>query len=605
MLQPALIFLLAAVLLVPLAKWLKLGAVLGFLAGGMLIGPSGLGLVRNTDNISHISELGVVLLLFIIGLELSPRRLWVMRRDVFGVGLLQVVVCMLAIGAIAWLGFGEAPRTAIVLGAALALSSTAMGLQILAERKQLQSPAGRLSFSILLFQDIAAIPLLAIIPLLDPNAAHASTAAVLWGFGRVLVVIALVVVGGRYLVRPLFRMVAKADTLEVSIAAAFLVVLGTGWLVQQAGISMALGAFLAGVLLADSPYRHELESHLDPFKGLLLGLFFISVGMSARLDLVLTMPLAVLGLTLLLMSVKGVLLWAIARTVGRLDGLFSFRTALVLASGGEFAFVVLSLGQKHHVLDSETSQLMVLVITLSMALTPLLVAAFAALGERRKPTDASEAAPEYDEIDADADAPRVVIAGFGRVGQIVGRILSAQGIPFVALENSYQTVETSRRLGGTSIFYGDSTRPELLRAAQADKARVLVLATGDPKANIATARMVRRMFPQLKVVARARNRRHAFRLMDMLEPDHVIRETFFSSLEMSRHVLAMLGQDETTAEGNIQRFAQHDRQLLEAQHLVYDDEAKLLQTSREALADLEELFASDPREGDAGELPEA
>ncbi len=593
MLQTALIFLLAAVLMVPLAKWLKLGAVLGYLVAGMVIGPSGFGWVGNAEAIAHVSELGVVLLLFIIGLELSPRRLWVMRRDVFGVGLVQVAASALTIAAIAHFGFDLDRRSGLVLGFALALSSTAFGLQILAERKQLQTPSGRLSFSILLFQDIAAIPLIAVIPLLDQSTPEATSTDMLLGFLRVLGVIALVVVGGRYLLRPLFRMVARAAILEVSIAAALLVVLGTGWLVQQAGISMALGAFLAGVLLADSEYRHELESHLEPFKGLLLGLFFISVGMSANLRLLLTQPGAVIGLTLLLMGVKGTLLWTIARTMGRLGTTPCWRVALVLASGGEFAFVVLSLALQHQVLAPAITELMVLVITLSMALTPLLVAAAARVGTHTT----TEPERPFDRIETDT-APRVVIAGFGRVGQIVGRVLRAQNIPFVALENSYQQVETSRRLGGTSIYYGDSSRPELLRAAQADKAEVLVVATEDPQVNIATARMVRRLFPNLKVVARARNRRHAFRLMDLMEPQRVVRETFHSSLVMTRDVLEMLGHSPEQAAADVERFRVHDEELLAAQHLVYDDEAKLMQTSREALADLEHILSADQRRDD-------
>lgn len=593
MLQTALIFLLAAVLVVPMAKWLKLGAVLGYLVAGMAIGPSGFGLVGNDEAIAHVSELGVVLLLFIIGLEVSPRRLWVMRRDVFGVGLVQVVASGLVIAVIARYGFSLELRGALVLGLALALSSTAFGLQILAERKQLQSPSGRLSFSILLFQDIAAIPLIAVIPLLDQSVAASSGLEMLAGFGRVLAVIALVVVGGRYLLRPLFRMVAKTGILEVSIAAALLVVLGTGWLVQQAGISMALGAFLAGVLLADSEYRHELESHLEPFKGLLLGLFFISVGMSANLHLLIVSPWLVVGLTILLMSVKGVLLWVIARTLGRLGKTSCWRVALVLASGGEFAFVVLTLALQAQVLTRQTTELMVLVITLSMALTPLLVATAVRMGDR------TPKKPEHEFDTIDTDTPRVVIAGFGRVGQIVGRVLRAQNIPFVALENSYEQVETSRRLGGTSIFYGDSSRPELLRAAQADKAEIMVLTTGDPQGNIATARMVRRLFPQLKIVARARNRRHAFRLMDLVNPEHVVRETFHSSLVMTRDVLEMLGYEPERAAADVERFRHHDEELLAAQHLVYDDEAKLLQTSREALTDLEQLLRADNRRADS------
>lgn len=594
LLQTALIFLLVAVLAVPLAHRLKLGSVLGYLIAGMLIGPSGFGLVGNEESIASVSELGIVLLLFIIGLELSPKRLWVMRRNVFGVGLAQVVVSALAIMAVMHFAFAMSVRVAVVIGFGLALSSTAFGLQILAERKELNSPAGRMSFSILLFQDLAAIPLIAMIPLLSTGAAGAPSTPGWPAALRVVAVIAIVVVGGRYLLRPLFRVVARTDILEVSVAAALLVVLGTGWLVQQAGISMALGAFLAGVLLADSEYRHELESHLEPFKGLLLGLFFISVGMAANLHLLWQQPLAVLALVAALLLLKGVLLWLLSRSLGRLGNGDALRVAGVLAAGGEFAFVLFTLATRGGILPSQVHQMLVLVITLSMAATPLLVMGLSRLLTAR----IQQATPEYDSIDN--EAPRVIIAGFGRVGQIVGRVLRAHNIPFVALENSVEQVEFSRRFGGTSIFYGDPARPDLLRAAQADKAEVFVLATDDPQANVTTARIVRRMFPHLKVVARARNRQHAFRLMDLLEHGVVVRETYHSSLQMTRDVLERLGFSPEHAAADVERFRQHDEQLLRAQHLVYDDEVKLVQSSREALVDLEQILKADTQEDGSG-----
>ncbi|MDN5924979.1 MAG: monovalent cation:proton antiporter-2 (CPA2) family protein [Xanthomonadales bacterium] len=588
LLTVALIFLLATVIAVPLAKRFKLGAVLGYLIAGALIGPHVLHLINNPDNVASVSELGIVLLLFIIGLELSPHRLWVMRRAVFGTGLAQVLASGLVIAALAYWGFHLPGKTALVIGFGLALSSTAFGLQILAERKELATAPGRQAFAVLLFQDLAAIPLIAAVPLLGGVAVHSTGGDGHSGMAalRVVLAIALVVIGGRYLLRPLFRMVARTNLLEVSVAMALLVVLGTAWLMEQVGVSMALGAFLAGVLLADSEYRHELESHLEPFKGLLLGLFFISVGMSADLPLLLHKPVLVLALVLALSLLKAPLLWLAGRVLGKLDGRDGLRLAILLASGGEFAFVVFKLAADEHLLSAGQHHLLVLVITLSMAATPLLVLTLARLlGVRPK-----QPTREFDAIDA--ATPRVIIAGFGRVGQIVTRVLRAQHIPFVALENSIDQVDASRRFGGTSIFYGDPARADLLRAAQADKAEVFVLATDDPQANVRTARIVRQLYPHLKIVARARNRQHAFRLMD-LNADAVVRETFHSSLEMTRDVLKLLGLPDTLARERVERFRQQDEALLRTQHLVYDDETQLVQTMREASAELEQLFDAD------------
>jgi len=380
--------------------------------------------------------------------------------------------------------------------------------------------------------------------------------------------------------------VARAKSTEVFTATALLVVMGTAWLMELAGISTTLGAFLAGLLLADSEYRHELESNIEPFKGLLLGLFFVSVGMSVDLALLVAQPLLVLGMVALLLTVKALLIVPLGKLVGGLTSADSVRLAAVLASGGEFAFVILNLAQQNRLIDDGQRNLMVMAISLSMALTPLLVLAASRLVHERvrKPDRA------FDTIEA--DAPRVIIAGFGRMGQIVARVLRAQGIQFVALESSVEQVETSRRFGGTSLFFGDPGRPEMLRAAQADKAEVFVIATDDPEANIRTARLVRRQYPNLKIVARARNRQHAFRLMDIGVEDPV-RETFYSSLEMTRHVLESLDMPAEVVEARIARFRKHDSQVLRAQYLVYDDDAALVQSTKDALHDLQQLFEAD------------
>ncbi|WOE82102.1 monovalent cation:proton antiporter-2 (CPA2) family protein [Pseudomonas protegens] len=590
LLQAAVVFLCAAVLIVPLAKRLQLGAVLGYLLAGVLIGPSVLGLVGNPQSVSHISELGVVLLLFIIGLELSPKRLWVMRKAVFGAGLAQVLLTGTVIGVVALFLFGQSLNSAIVLGLGLALSSTALGLQSLAERKELNSPHGRMAFAILLFQDIAAIPLIAMVPVLAGNDHHTSSAEDLRHGLQVLGSIAVVVVGGRYLLRPVFRIVARTRLPEVSTATALLVVIGTAWLMDLVGVSMALGAFLAGLLLADSEYRHELEAQIEPFKGLLLGLFFISVGMGANISLLLSAPIAVLGLTLLLIGLKLPLLFVVGRLAGDLNRESAVRLGVVLAAGGEFAFVVFKIGRDQGLFEARLHDLLVLTITLSMALTPLLLLACSRwLKPKAKPL---EMPAEYRQIDA--DSPRVVIAGMGRMGQIVARILRAQKIPFVALDTSVDTIELIRSFGGMPVFYGDPMRPEILSAAKVGTAEYFVIATDDPETNIKTAEQVRKLYPHLKIIARARNRQHVHRLVDL--EAQAVRETYYSSLEMSRRTLVGLGLSQAQADSRIQRFTQHDEQLLAAQHAVYDDAAKVLQSAQEARAELARLFAADEQD---------
>ncbi len=375
LLQATVVFLLAVVLLVPLAQRLKMGAVPGYLLAGILIGPSVLGLLGNPDNVARLSEMGVVMLLFVIGLELSPRRLWTMRRALFGVGSLQVGLTAVLLGLLAFWLFDQSKPAAIVLGLGLALSSTAFGLQVLAERKDLGKPHGRLAVAILLFQDIAAIPLIAVVPLLGGDVSTADEGA--WPLLAVVVGIGVLIVFGRYLLTPIFKWTVGSGLPELSTATALLVVLGTAWLMEHVGVSMALGAFLAGVLMAESPFRHELETQIEPIKGLLLGLFFVGVGMSADLRLLFGMPLMVLGLTLLLVAVKLPLLYGLGRTMGGLNQAQALCLGVVLASGGEFAFVVFKLALEHQVLTQAVHDLLVLAITLSMAVVPLVMMALA------------------------------------------------------------------------------------------------------------------------------------------------------------------------------------------------------------------------------------
>jgi len=583
-LQDAVMFLAAAVVAVALSRRWGLGAVLGYLAAGAVIGPHVLNLAPDMSGANELSEFGVILLLFIIGLELSPQRLWLMRKAVFGAGFLQVALSALLLGGAA-LGVGLPWKGALIVGLALALSSTAVGLQILAEHKQLGSPHGRLAFAILLFQDLAAIPILALIPLLGAQHTQGSAGAQVIDVLRIIGVIAAVVVGGRYLLRPVFRAVAGTQIAEVFTATALLVVLGTAWVMQLAGMQMSLGAFLAGVLLADSEFRHEIESQIEPFKGLLLGLFFVSVGASIDLNLVREQPMAVLAVVGTILVLKSALLLGLGQLKRKLGFSETVRLAAVLAGGGEFAFVVLALAQHDALIDSTQKNLLVVAVTLSMALTPLAVlAANRWLAER-------DDGPKRDFDEIADEHPRVIIAGYGRIGQIIARILRAQHVPFTALESSVEQVDFSRRFG-SMIYFGDPSRPELLRAARADQAEVFVLATDDPEANLRTARIVRRMYPHLKVVARARNRQHAFRLMD-LNVDDVVRETLHSSLEMARLVLEDLGLTPQQASERVEKFRSHDAELLKSQYLVYDDEAALMQGAKEAFSDLERLFEAD------------
>jgi glutathione-regulated potassium-efflux system protein KefB len=586
LLQTAVIFLLAAVIAVPLAKRLQLGAVIGYLLAGVAIGPQALGLIRDTESVAHISELGVVLLLFIIGLELSPRRLWLMRKAVFGVGLAQVLLTGAVIGTIAVFGFGQSLPAALVVGLGLALSSTALGLQSLAESKQLNAPHGRLAFAILLFQDIAAIPLIALVPLLAASGPDTSHGDSLEHGLKVFASIAVVIIGGRYLLRPVFRIVARTGLPEVSTATALLVVIGTAWLMEEAGISMALGAFLAGLLLADSEYRHELESQIEPFKGLLLGLFFISVGMGANLSLLLEAPLLLLGLTLLLVAVKLPLLMLVGR-IGGLNKANALRLGVVLAAGGEFAFVVFKLGKDQGLFDAYTYDLLLMTITLSMAATPLLLIICARLLKRPQAT--REVPEQYKQIQT--DAPRVVIVGMGRMGQIVSRILRAQNIPFIALDTSVDAIEMTRTFEQVPVFYGDPLRAEVLHAAKVGEAEYFVITTDDPEITTRTAERVKRLYPHLKVLARARNRQHVHKLTDVGAVP--IRETFYSSLEMTRRALVGLGLTEEQAADRIERFTEHDEQVLETQGRVRDDRAKVMQNAKEAREELQRLFESD------------
>ncbi len=584
------VFLGATVIAVPLFRRLRLSAILGYLAAGVAIGPFGLAVIDDAEGVMHIAEFGVVLLLFVIGLELQPSRLRALRRSIFGLGLAQVAVTTAVFTTLAHL-VGLPMNTAFVTGFALSLSSTPLVLQLLAERHELNTQHGRPAFAILLFQDIAVMPMLAILPLLGTSGATQSLGVTVLAAAKGLGMLALLVFGGRYVLRPVLRFVAETKVPEAFTAASLLVVIGTSLLMNAVGMSMALGAFVAGLLLAESEYRHELEADIEPFKGLLLGLFFMSVGMATNITLLLQHPWLIAALVVGLMLTKALLLWSIAR-VAKFPSRHASPLAASLAQGGEFGFVLFSLAVSYGVMQQGLSQMLVIVVTLSMAATPLLIKLHSALIEPH--WSKTEPAREFDTID-DADS-RVLIAGFGRVGQIIGRVLRMRRISFTALESSVAQVDFVRRFGN-KVYYGDPSRLELLQAAGAARAEIFVLAMDDIDASVRTAELIRKHFPHLKVFARARNRQHAIKLMDM-GVRYFVRETYYSSLELAQNTLEALGLTRADAEESIRRFDAHDRRLLDQQRLAGDDEQKLIQSVQQAAQELEGLFEEDVRRGE-------
>jgi monovalent cation:proton antiporter-2 (CPA2) family protein len=583
------IYLAAAVLSVALMKRLGFAAVLGYLLAGIAIGPWGLELIEDVASAQHLAEFGVVLLLFVIGLELQPSRLWALRRPIFGMGSAQVLGTGALLGAGAfWAGLGW--QVATIVGLGLAMSSTAFVLQLLAEKHELATVHGRASFAILLFQDIAVIPLLAVVPLLAAPGALGDVNPLV-GIGKFLAVCAGLSFASRFLLRPLFHQVARSGVPELFTATALLVVVGTTLLMHEVGLSATLGAFLAGVLLADSEYRHELEARIAPFEGLLLGLFFISVGMSANLGLAASAPLTVAGLVAGLMLVKLCVMTVLARLSGMAQAP-ALKLGAVLCQGGEFAFILFALARDQQLLDGGTADMLMLVVTVSMALTPMFYAAAARYTRRPAP-----AAADFERV-VDTDH-HVVLAGFGRFGQITARVLRALQIPFTALEINPEQVELGQRFGNKA-YYGDASNLDLLHAARVDKAKVFVLAIDDPEASVRTAEVVSKHFPEVTIFARARNRRHVYRLMD-LGISHIERETYHSSLLMTEQVLIALGLSARQARRAVSAFRHHDEKALQDAHAIYKDDTKLVQSTREAADELRTLFEGDARLRPGGE----
>ena len=578
-----LVYLLAAIISVPISRRLGFGSVLGSLIAGIVIGPFGFAFVADAEHILHFAELGVVLLLFIVGLELKPSRLWVMRRMVFGLGTTQVFLSAATIALLAW-AFGLTVNAAIVVGLVLALSSTAFVLQMLGEKRQLGSPHGRAAFSILLFQDLAAIPLIALLPLLGASASLDAGVDVIQ-IGLMIAAIAGLIIGGRYLLRPLLRIAAGSGIPEIFTASALLVVIGSALLMDSAGMSMVLGAFLAGMLLADSEYRHQLEVDIAPFKGLLLGLFFIAVGMSVNIGLLFEIPGRVLLIVALLMAVKAAVLFSVARFFGICDNRSAMKLAAVLSQGGEFAFVLFAIARTEQALEPALIDELVLAVAVSMMLTPLLYGLTEWLGGRMEKTQQ----PDYDMPEDQHN--EVLIAGFGRVGQIVGRLLTIIDKPFTALERDSTQVDVVRRYG-SKVYYGDASRCDILHAAGAEHARGFVLAISNLEQSLSIAEAVKRHFPHLVIIARARNRRHVHKLMD-LGIEHIFRETLLSSLAMTELVLTTLGHSSDEARHVVSAFGERDSRLLREQHAIHDSEEKLIQSVKDTADELATLLRQD------------
>lgn len=581
LLQESIIYLLAAIIMVPISRRLGFGSVLGYLAAGIIIGPYGAKLIQDPEHILHFAELGVVFLLFIVGLELQPSRLWVLRKMVFGLGSAQVVLSAAALTCVGWL-LGLQGMPALIIGLILALSSTAFVLQMLAEKKQLATAHGRTAFSILLFQDLAAIPLIAVLPMLGAEASGGMNVS---QAGIMLLAIGGLIVAGRFLLRPVLQIAAASRIPEIFTATALMVVIGAALVMQFAGMSMVLGAFIAGMMLADSEYRHQLEADIGPFKGLLLGLFFIAVGMSVNIGLLLETPARILTIVALLMLTKAAILVPLSRQFGLCDSRSAWSLAAAMSQGGEFAFVLFGIAAQDRLLPAGLIDELILAVAVSMLLTPFAYLAAEYFGDKVS----TGGNPEFD--DMQGEHTEVIIAGFGRVGQIVGRLLRVVGKSFTALEIDSSQVNVVRRYGNT-VHYGDASRLDILRAAGAEHAKIFVLVIDDIEASMRTAEAVVRHFPHLRIIARARNRRHAYNLMD-LGIEHIFRETLLSSLAMSEKVLTTLGISEADTEMVTSSFRERDERLLLEQHAIHHSEEQLIQSAKDTADELDSLLRDD------------
>jgi glutathione-regulated potassium-efflux system protein KefB len=585
------IYLGVAVLAVPISRRIGLGSVLGYLLAGMLIGPWGLGLIGESEAVLHFAEFGVVMMLFLIGLELEPEKLLELRVPVFGMGGAQVLITGVAVFAVGY-AFNIDWRLALVAGMGVAMSSTAIAIQTLSEQGALNQPAGRASFAVLLLQDLAVIPIMVLLLVLTPGhhgggGLHVDPLAIL----KAVSLIILLVLGGRYLLRPFLRYIANTGLREIFIAFALFLIIGVSILMTLVGLSMALGAFIAGLLLADSEYRQELELDIEPFKGLLLGLFFIAVGMSVNIDLVLEQPWLIFGLGIGFVLLKIAILFALARAFGH-KSIDALLFALTLSQVGEFAFVIFNAAGDSDIFSLETASLLNSVVALSMLTTPLLMLGFNALYRRRMNRKDSV----HDEFD---EQRPIIVAGFGRFGQVIARLLNGIGVPPTVIDFDPNQIELMRKFG-FKAYYGDITRPDVLRAAGIAQARLFVLAIDNAEDALATARYVRKHYPDVKIIARARNRTFA---ADFLSLDiDCVRETFLSSLHLGEKILRELGYTAFQAYRTTWRFRQHDERMLNETRTIMNDMQQLISysyRSRETLADIlsQELGTAKPAAG--------
>jgi len=578
-LEQALVYLAAGVVAVPLFKRLGLGSVLGYLAAGMAIGPWGLRIVAEPQEILQFAEFGVVMLLFLVGLELNPQRVWQMRRSILGMGAVQVVATGGAVTGIGWL-LGAPLLVSLVAGMGFAMSSTAIGLATLQEKHLLATPGGQASFSVLLFQDLAVIPLFLVLALLAPEQSRGSLD---WmAVGKAVAMIALLIAMGRFGLRPLLRLIAGTGLREVFVAFSLLLVLGVAALMELVGLSMALGAFLAGVMLAESEYRHELELDIEPFKGLLLGLFFIAVGMSVDLGLFVRSPLLVLGLAAGVVLLKIVLLYPIGKAFGYCGRADATLFALGLSQVGEFAFVLF--GAAGQLLPQSTLNLLNAVVAASMLSTPLLMILYErviAPSLTRMPERPADVIEEHHPV---------IVAGFGRFGQVVTRVLRTHRIQATVIDHDPTQIERVRRFGWKA-YYGDATRLDLLRAAGADRARLLVVAIDDAEAAMSTVKLAREHFPHLKVLARARSRTDAFEYVEMGVP--AVRETFGAALDAAALSLELLGHPREEARHSAEEFRRYDEESLARQAPYRKDVDQLVAVTLKERENLERLLASE------------
>lgn len=594
MLKIALIYLAAAIVAVPIAKRVGLGSVLGYLIAGILIGPYALAMVGDQTDVMHFAEFGVVMMLFLVGLELQPSRLWTLRHSILGLGGLQVVLTAAVIFASCYWLFAMHWQTALAIGLMLALSSTAIVLQSLEEKGWLKQEAGQNAFSVLLFQDIAIIPILALLPLLafsplSGNAEVSDSIIANWPVwqqvGASIAVIAAIIACGKYISAPIFRYIAQTHIREIFTIFALFLVVAIALVMQSIGLSPALGTFLAGVVLAESEFRHELEADIEPFKGLLLGLFFITVGASINFELFFNQFSTVISLVVLLIVIKACILFALAFTF-KINKKQQLLFTLALAQGGEFAFVLLSVTSTLSILTPEQTALTTLVVAISMLIAPLLLMFYEQLQKRD-----SSVKPEFDKPEHISSAKHVIIAGYGRFGQIMGRLLHAQGYEITVLDHSPSQIELLRRFGNT-VFYGDAARQELLEAAGAHTAQMLVIAIDNPDKTIEIIKLAHKNYPQLKIVARAIDRRHAYQLLN-LKVDAFNRETVDSAISLAVKALELLGNNKPDAERAGKLFRDHDRASVLQLAKLWGDDISYGVAVRQRMEDLKQVLQQD------------